>query len=238
MPRRPPPALPDAGPTAHLADPVRVEHDGVLVCDKPPGLPTTGRDLTDPACLQGLVMARRRRRKVWAVHQLDQDTSGLVLLALRKPLVAVVGGWLQRGTKTYLAVVHGRVQGPHRIEAPIGWRRDGVRRFPAIGADGKAARSHVTPVACAAHHSLVEVAIETGRTHQVRLHLAHLGHPLVGEGLHRDPPCGQHPRHALHAWRLVLPDAPAPLQRLEAPIPADLVALLSALSLAAPPPSR
>jgi len=230
--------MPAAGPTAHLADPVRVEHDGVLVCDKPPGLPTSGRDLSDPLCLQGLVMARRRRRKVWAVHQLDQDTSGLVLLALRKPLVPAVGGWLQRGTKTYLAVVHGRVSGPRRIDAPIGWRHAGGRRFPAIAADGRAARSHVTPRATSDHHSLVEVEIETGRTHQVRLHLAHLGHPLVGERLHRAPPCGRHPRHALHAWRLALPDAPPPLQGLEAPLPPDLLGLLAALGLAAPASGR
>jgi 23S rRNA-/tRNA-specific pseudouridylate synthase len=82
--------------------------------------------------------------------------------------------------------------------------------------------------------SWVEVALETGRQHQVRLHLAHLGHPLVGEPLHREPPCELHPRQALHAWRLTLPATPtmAALD-LVAPIPGDLIAL--AIRLGLPP---
>lgn len=228
------PPLPDPGPTAHLPDPVRLEHDGVVVCDKPPGLPTTGRDLSDPRCLQGLLMARRRRHKVWAAHQLDQDTSGLVLFVLRKPLVAQAGAWLAGGTKAYLAVVHGRLEAPAAVDAPLGFRREGRKRFPALDPVGRPARSRVTPLSVGAAHSLVRVEIETGRTHQARLHLAHLGHPLVGEGLHRAPPCAAHPRHALHAWRLSLPDAPPALRSLEAPLPDDLADLCARLGLQAP----
>lgn len=78
----------------------------------------------------------------------------------------------------------------------------------------------------------VEVGLETGRQHQVRLHLAHIGHPLVGEPLHREPPCELHPRQALHAWRLTLPATPtmAALDVL-APIPRDLIELAVRLGL-------
>lgn len=82
----------------------------------------------------------------------------------------------------------------------------------------------------------VEVALETGRQHQVRLHLAHIGHPLVGEPLHREPPCELHPRQALHAWRLTLPATPtAPALTVTAPVPEDLLALGERLGL--PPPT-
>lgn len=80
----------------------------------------------------------------------------------------------------------------------------------------------------------VEVGLETGRQHQVRLHLAHLGHPLVGEPLHREPPCELHPRQALHAWRLTLPaTASMPALDVIAPIPGDLASL--AVKLGLPP---
>lgn len=93
---------------------------------------------------------------------------------------------------------------------------------PALGADG-------SPVPAFAW---VEVGLETGRQHQVRLHLAHIGHPLVGEPLHREPPCELHPRQALHAWRLTLPATP-PMAALDllAPIPSDLTALAVRLGL-------
>lgn len=93
---------------------------------------------------------------------------------------------------------------------------------PELGVDGSP-----TPA-----FAWVEVGLETGRQHQVRLHLAHVGHPLVGEPLHREPPCELHPRQALHAWRLTLPATPtmAALD-LMAPIPRDLIALAVRLGL-------
>ena len=232
MPR---PPLPSPAPTAAHADPVLLAHAGVLVCNKPAGLAATGRDLSDPACLQGLLMARRQRAKIWAVHQLDQDTSGLILFVERKALVQEVGGWLQSGDKRYLALVHGRLgPGSIRVSAPIGERTQGGRRFPALAAEGRPASSVVRALSVGPAHSLVEVRIETGRTHQVRLHLLSLGHPLVGERLHRQPPCTLHPRQALHAWRLRLPQAPGPLSALQAPIPDDLVSLADRLGLTLP----
>lgn len=214
--------LPDPRPTAGLADPVLLEHDGVVVCAKPSGLPSSGRTLDDPWSLQALLMVRRRRAKVWAVHQLDQQTSGLNVFALRKPRVAEAAAWLQGGTKTYLAVVSGRLLDPVEVTAPIGRIDKGGRRVAALTPTGRPARSSVAPLAVGKDASLVSVRLHTGRTHQARLHLAHLGHPLLGERLHAPAPCRRHPRHALHAWRLDLPAAPAPLQCLEAPLPSDL----------------
>lgn len=210
--------------------------DGLVVVDKPPGLPSTGRDLDDPDCAQHQVMlALGRRKPVWAVHQLDKDTSGLNLFVTRKRLVAEWSARLASGrgreVKRYLAVCHGELSGERVVDAPIGRRRtpDG-RTFPALREDGKAARTRLLPLVVGGGFSLVEARPATGRTHQVRLHLAAVGHPLVGEGMHRDPPCALHPRHALHAWALELGP---PEGRLEAPLPPDLRDLLERLGLAA-----
>ncbi len=205
--------------------------DGLVVADKPAGLPSTGRTLDDPDCLQSALMRQLRRRKVWAVHQLDRDTSGLNLFVTRKALVATWAERLRAGTKTYLALCHGQLAGPPQVvERPIGRRRlSSGREVPALRAEGRPARSIITPRAVSADRavSLVEVVIETGRTHQVRLHLASLGHPLVGERLHRDPPCDLLRRHALHAWRLDLGDG----ARWEAQVPDDLATAFEALGV-------
>lgn len=209
--------------------------DGLVVVNKPPGLPSTGRDLDDPECAQHQVaLALGRPGRVWAVHQLDKDTSGLNLFVMRKGLVAPWAARLASGggreVKRYLAVCHGELRSERRVDAAIGRRRgpDG-KTFPALTRDGKPARTRILPRSVGGGFSLVEARPETGRTHQVRLHLAALGHPLVGEAMHREPPCTLHPRHALHAWALELGP---PEGRLEAPLAADLVALLARLGLA------
>ncbi len=209
------------------------EADGLVVVDKPAGLPTTGRDLDDPDCLQHQLL-QRYRRMVWAVHQLDSETSGVVLFVRRKALVNQWAERLARATKTYLAVAHGVFEQPEGvIDAPIAY--DEERRRQRIDPAGKRALSryrviHDNAGGAAPRASLVEVRIETGRTHQVRVHLASLGHPLVGERRYRDVPCELHPRHALHAARIEL----APIDgggAFSAPLPADLRALLDALGL-------
>ncbi len=201
---------------------------GLVVVDKPWGLPSTGRDLSDPRSVQAWLQRTLRRDKVWAVHQLDQDTSGLNLFVLRKPLVAEWGARLAAGRKTYLAIVHGRTSS-QIVDAPIGTRREAAKTFPAVRSDGDLAVTELEALATVDEASLVAARPRTGRTHQVRIHLAHVGHPLFGERIHRRPPCQAHPRHALHAWRLAVGDL-----RLEAAPPEDLRALGRRLSLALP----
>lgn len=200
------------------------EHDGLIVIDKPPGLCTSGKTLEDPDCLQYELM-QRYRRKIWVVHQLDKSTSGVNLCVRRKALVAHWQEQLRRGKKTYVALVHGVPSWTRRrLDEPMGFVED--RGSHWIKPDGRSAVSHVHVVDAVDDFALVTVRIETGRTHQVRIHLSNAGHPLVGEPWYREAACELHPRHALHAWRVE-----AGGETFTAPVPPDLVALAARLGL-------
>lgn len=163
---------------------LRVLHDadGLVVVDKPSGSPTTGRDLDDPRCVQH-ALAVQLARPVWAVHQLDASTTGVCLFVTRKPLVAEWSERLARGEKRYLALVGGvPTWTTTRVDAPLRYVK--ARGRVAVVPDGKDARTDLRVVARGPEHTLVEARPKTGRTHQVRVHLAHVGHPLVGDPLH------------------------------------------------------
>ena len=199
--------------------------DDLLVVNKPPGLATTGRTLDDTACLQWEVSQCLDGRPVWAIHQLDKDTSGLCLFTTRSQQVPRWADALRSGDKSYLAICHG---GPTQrvtdVFSPIGKRRvKNGREIPAIVRTGKSAHSTIEVIERGAAYSVLRVRIHTGRTHQVRLHLASLGCPLVGERLHREPRCMALNRHALHAWTLRMSAGDGSALRLTQPAPADLI---------------
>ena len=190
---------------------------------KPSGLATTGRTLDDPDCLQSHLMTALKRRKVWAVHQLDKGTSGICLFALRKPAVPLWAERLRHGQKLYLGICSGTLKGRHSVRAPIGRiRRPDGRTQAAITKDGKAAHSTITALQSVNDQTLFTAQIHTGRTHQIRLHMSHLGHPLLGEKLHRSPACDAWPFPILHSWCLELEDADGVPVRVEAPLPEAL----------------
>ena len=207
---------------------ILLEAGTLLVIDKPPGLPSTGRSLDDEDCLQHAVI-ERAGGMVWAVHQLDADTSGVNLFTTERRQVAALKGALSAPSarKHYLAMVHGRPAWETRtVTDPIGMV-DGTSL--GVIANGRSAHTEFEVLDRGPEHSLLGIRIRTGRTHQVRIHAAHLGHPLVGEEWYRSPQCSLHPRQALHASRLILEGQ----RRLDvaAPIPEDLERLASELSL-------
>lgn len=212
--------------------------DGTLVVvDKPAGFVSSGPPRLGRQSVESLLVAALGRSRIWAVHQLDRDTSGLNLFVLHKPAVSV---WAERlksdGAKRYLAITHG-VPAPGRVEAAIADRPHPImgKLYPTVvERDAPDGKPSVTEIVRALPSSdgaaaLVELRPLTGRTHQVRVHLAHVGHPLYGEKVHRVPPCDAHPRHALHAWRLVFtaPD----LRTFEAPLAPDLRDLCKRLGI-------
>jgi 23S rRNA pseudouridine1911/1915/1917 synthase len=238
--RIPPPPDPRIEPEE---GPVSVvwEDEHLLAVDKPPGLtvhPGAGRPT-------GTLVHRLLGRypeiagvggpgRPGIVHRLDKDTSGLLLVA-RTPLAyrGLSRAFSSRDVeKRYLAVVYGD-PGEAMVDAPIG-RHPVQRKRMVVRQDGRPAHSVFRTRERGAGVSLVEVEIETGRTHQIRVHAKHLGHPLVGDPVYGEArwkalPSRLHgllrgfPRPALHAWKLSL-DHPVSGERLslEAPVPEDL----------------
>jgi 23S rRNA pseudouridine1911/1915/1917 synthase len=214
---------------------VLLDTEGLLAIDKPFDLPSTGRNLGDPDCLQYSVM-QHTGAMVWAVHQLDADTTGVNLFVRRKELVSQ---WKERmafpvGRKTYLAVVHGCVDFvAKRIESPIGVVSTEPVRQLGIHPEGQRAASALRLLSHGTESSLLEVEIETGRTHQIRIHLASIGHPLFGEDWYAPDRLREHHRQALHAWRLDFSGDLAP-NRIESEVPQDLKDLIHGLEMRSP----
>ena len=219
----------------------------VLVVDKPAGLvvhPGAGNPcgtLANGLLARWPVLATVPRAGL--VHRLDKDTSGLMAVAATKAsqlrlVAAIAARTVQR---RYLAVAEGRLIADARVDLPIG--RDPRNRMrQTVRADGRRAVTHVRVRQRFAAHTLVEARLETGRTHQVRVHMGAIDHPLVGDpryGARRVvPPTAtaeqadvvrSFPRQALHAWKLAFahPGTGQPLA-FEAPLPADMRGLLLA----------
>jgi 23S rRNA pseudouridine1911/1915/1917 synthase len=182
---------------------------------------------------------KRRVPPVKAVHRIDRETSGLVAFARNVPAARILAEQfrLHTTTRRYLAVVVGRV-GAGMIRTHLVRDRGDGRRGSADDGEGKLAVTHVTPVEHFGDaYTLVECRLETGRTHQIRIHMAETGHPVCGERVYR-PPRGtatprddaRAPRVMLHAAELgfVHPQSGAEL-RFECPLPADIRQVIAAL---------
>lgn len=208
--------------------PMRVLHDDglVVVVDKPAGLISTGEDDRARPSVEALA-SEQLGRKLQAVHRLDRGTTGLQLLAADRALVAPLHAALVHDSarKEYLAWVHGACAfDVIDVDAPIGALSSRPDTL-GVTADGRAARSRIWTVRRIGDVSLVRVRLFTGRTHQVRIHLAHLGHPLVGEPWYGPTLCELAPRPVLHAATLMLPtwrpqaawSAPAPWRVASSP---------------------
>jgi 23S rRNA pseudouridine1911/1915/1917 synthase len=221
--------------------PLEIVHEDadLMVVDKPAGLvvhPAPGH--WRGTLMNGLLRARPDSAglpRAGIVHRLDKDTSGLMMVArsergferLTAALAARAIG------RRYVAVVEGVPPARFTVDVPIGRDpRDRLRMAVVPLERGRPAVTHVERLASTQRVSTVECRLETGRTHQIRVHLAHQGHPLVGDTTYGGRAFAGFARQALHAWRLELshPVSGAALA-FASPLPADLVGLLSALGL-------
>src|SRR5262249_11540034 len=135
--------------------------------------------------------------------RLDKDTSGLLVVAKNEAAQLDLVRQLQERSvkRTYLALVRGHVATPGTVEAPIG-RHPVQRTRMAVVAGGKPAVTHYRVKELLESHTLLECDLETGRTHQIRVHLASIGHPIEGDPAYAGRLRGIFDRQALHAWKL------------------------------------
>ncbi len=230
--------------------PLRLLHEDaeVIVIDKPAGLvvhPGAGNpDGTLVNALLHLDPSLEALPRAGVVHRLDKDTSGVMVVARTvQAQTALVAQLSARGVhRQYLAVVVGALVAGGTVDAPIDRHpRDRVRM--AVREDGREAVTHYRLRERFRAHTALECRLETGRTHQIRVHLAHARHPIVGDPLYGGPlrlPKGASDglasalrgfgRQALHAETLEFthPASGEPL-RCSAPVPDDLLALMAAL---------
>ena len=166
------------------------------------------------------------------VHRLDKDTSGLVLMAKHDRALQAIQRQFQdrQVVKVYLGLVDGKPPTPNgRVEAAIGRDRQHRKRMEIVpDAKGRLAQTGYRTLETFPEHSLLELRPETGRTHQIRVHMSFLGCPIVGDRVYgRRRPTLAVSRHFLHALKLTLhlPHSPE-AQTFEAPLPADLGEIL------------
>jgi 23S rRNA pseudouridine1911/1915/1917 synthase len=213
------------------------EDEHLLVVDKPAGLvvhPAPGNwNGTLLNALLGRDPAARMLPRAGIVHRLDKDTSGLMVVAKNLTAQANLAAQLaDRSVKrTYLALVHGAPPAQGEIDAPVG-RDTRVRTRMTVTHRGKEARTRYRVLERLGKFALVECRLETGRTHQIRVHLQHIGHPLLGDPVYRRGARSNvdFPRQALHAAELELVHPRTGRGKdWKAPLPADMKKLLAAL---------
>lgn len=221
--------------------PIVYEDAALVVIDKPAGLVVhPGNGNTSGTLLNALLhhapeLAQVPRAGI--VHRLDKETSGLMVVA--KTLAAQTDLVRQLQARTvrrhYLALVHGQVAAGGTVDAPLGRHPVQRTKMAVVRQGGKTARTHYLPVEHFAGCTLVECRLETGRTHQIRVHMANIRHPLVGDPVYGKAKCGNaildaFARQALHAFRLALvhPETHREMS-WEAPLPTDFAALLEQL---------
>jgi 23S rRNA pseudouridine1911/1915/1917 synthase len=231
------------------------EDDTILVVNKPAGLvvhPAVGHadgTLVNALLAHAPELAQLPRAGI--VHRLDMDTSGILVVA--RTLAAhhhLVAQLQARSIKReYVALCIGAMTGGGTVDAPMGRHPRQRKKMAVLAAGGKAAITHYRVAQRFGHHTRITVNLETGRTHQIRVHMAHRNYPLIGDPLYGGRPripkgasdelidmLRNFPRQALHARALGLihPDSTEPVQ-FECPLPDDILDLIAVLEKEDPP---
>jgi 23S rRNA pseudouridine955/2504/2580 synthase len=216
------------------------ENNACLVLNKPAGIAVHGGSGLSFGVIEALRAARSDAPYLELAHRLDRETSGCLVIAKRRSFLRSFHEQLRQGdiNKHYLALVAGRWQGGKRtVDVPL--RKNQMRsgeRMVAVDAEGKQAVSIFRPVSRFAMATLVDIELKTGRTHQIRVHAVHIGHPLAGDAKYGDAAFNRHMRDyglrrlALHA-HLIEFDLPQAADRISlcAPLDSDMKAVLDCM---------
>ena len=223
-----------------LADAVIYEDERLLVLDKPAGIAVHGGSGLDYGVIEGLRALRPQAPYLELVHRLDRETSGCLMIAKKRSELRSLHDLLRGGAvrKRYLLLAMGDWrQGPWKVDAPLKKNQfSGGERIVRVDPEGKAALTRFRHLESYAGASLMEADLGTGRTHQIRVHAAHAGHPLAGDEKYGDPRFNRRLRELglkrlfLHAHYLAFEDTER--QRaieVSAPLSADLRGVIQKL---------
>jgi 23S rRNA pseudouridine1911/1915/1917 synthase len=237
--------VPDPAPVAVAAEAIPLdvvyEDADVVVVNKPRGMVVHPAAGNWQGTLVNALLARcgdlsgvGGEVRPGIVHRLDKDTSGVMVAAKNDRAHASLARQIKDRTagRRYLALVHGSVQAAEGlIDAPIGRHRADRKRMAVDAGHGRQARTRFTVMERFAGYTLVACRLETGRTHQIRVHMAYIGHPVVGDPKYgpKNPPfpiAGQ----ALHAYELTFRHPASGAEMVfTAPLPADMEEILAKL---------
>lgn len=208
-------------PNPDLKVPVLYESRHIIVYNKPPDMPCHQSQGHYTDTLGNAFAVRFPDIPFRCINRLDRNTSGACIAAK----TAYGAGFLQQHTeKCYIAAVTGSITECGTVDAPIAREQESVI-LRCIRSDGKPSVTHYKPLCKNEKYTLVQFRLETGRTHQIRVHMAHIGHPLAGDDLYGTP-CEEICRHALHCAEVRFPEPETgEIAAVTAPIPDDMAAL-------------
>jgi len=234
-----------AGAEFNVDLPVLYEDDGLLIIDKPAGIAVHGGSGESFGVIEALRRQRPQARFLELAHRLDRETSGILLVGKKRSALLALhemfrdGGGGRGADKRYQVLVAGRWMDPVRnVRVPLlKYLQPSGERRVRVSEAGKASHTVFRLLARWEHFSLLEAHLKTGRTHQIRVHLAHLGYPVAGDEKYGDFALNRVlardglKRMFLHAWTMRLPN---PLDGrdlvVEAPLPVALRRFLDSLS--------
>jgi len=234
-----------AGAEFNVDLPVLYEDDGLLIIDKPAGIAVHGGSGESFGVIEALRRQRPQARFLELAHRLDRETSGILLVGKKRSALLALhemfrdGGGGRGADKRYQVLVAGRWMDPVRnVRVPLlKYLQPSGERRVRVSEAGKASHTVFRLLARWEHFSLLEAHLKTGRTHQIRVHLAHLGYPVAGDEKYGDFALNRVlardglKRMFLHAWTMRLPN---PLDGrdlvVEAPLPVVLRRFLDSLS--------
>ncbi len=252
------PGLAPVGPPPPLP-PVLYEDERLLVVDKPAGMLTHPTGIVFAFSLVGIAREKRPEDKIDLAHRLDRETSGVSVLTKDRTANAHLKAAFKAKTteKIYQAIVHGDPDWETcEVDFPVGKAtRSQIRLRRGVTKEGKAAQTAFRVLKRMGALTLVEARPATGRTHQIRVHLEHLGHPILGDKIYGQPDhtflhslthgpdatvrsATGFPRQALHAARLTVPHPDGDRRTFEAPLGVDLQTIVDGASPAWPPPTQ
>lgn len=209
------------------------EDEDLMVINKPADMPVhpsmNNHDNTLANAIAWHCREKGERFPYRCINRLDRNTTGLLIIAKHMLSAAVLYGQMRKRKihRTYLALVKGRVEEAGTIDLPIG-RKEGSTIERIVDMEhGERAVTHYVPLKCGDGWTLVQCILETGRTHQIRVHMSYMGHPLPGDFLYC-PDDHTMERQPLHSWRLSFTHPITGEQmEFEQPLPEDMICYMT-----------